>query len=351
MGMKKNSLFENKLYLNLYNYSRRYRISKWIENFILVLFSIMIGAITTVGVFFIFKSFNKQPFSDLELLMQLIAFILSVIIIRISVGIIRRTNEIKELKKREEIYAKTLTQLHRQYLKAREEIKARDEFLSIASHELKTPLTSMLLKLSNMINNVRNISLANFSIPELMKVLENAEQQIKTLTKMINDLFNVSLIATGRMDLDLENFDLVEATKRVKENFSEILERKHYQVKIYVDSPVIGFWDRVRIEQVITNLLSNAIKYGENKPIEIKVFIDDSVGKFIIKDHGIGISPEKQKMIFNRFTRAAPADGEIKGLGVGLYITYQIVKAHKGKIKLLSIPNKGSTFTIELPIK
>ncbi|MEK9169206.1 MAG: HAMP domain-containing sensor histidine kinase [Patescibacteria group bacterium] len=349
--MKKNSLTENKLYINLYNYSRRYRVSKWIENFILVLFSILVSAITTIGIFFIFKSLKKQSSLDPELLIQLVAFIVSVIVIRVLISIVRRTSEVKELKKREKVYAQTFTQLHDDYAKASEEIRARDEFLSIASHELKTPLTSMLLKLHNMINNIRNVSLANFSVPELMKVLENAEQQIKSLATMINDLLNVSLITTGRMDLDLENFDLVAATKRVKENFSEALERKHYLVKIDVKSPVIGFWDRARIEQVITNLLSNAIKYGENKPIEIKVFSSDGIGKFIIKDQGIGIATEKQKMLFNRFTRVTPTDGEKKGLGVGLYITHQIVKAHNGRVKLFSIPKKGSTFTIELPIK
>ena len=264
---------------------------------------------------------------------------MSVIVIRVLISIVRRTSEVKELK-REKVYAQTFTQLHDDYAKASEEIRARDEFLSIASHELKTPLTSMLLKLHNMINNIRNVSLANFSVPELMKVLENAEQQIKSLATMINDLLNVSLITTGRMDLDLENFDLVAATKRVKENFSEALERKHYLVKIDVKSPVIGFWDRARIEQVITNLLSNAIKYGENKPIEIKVFSSDGIGKFIIKDQGIGIATEKQKMLFNRFTRVTPTDGEKKGLGVGLYITHQIVKAHNGRVKLFSIPKK-----------
>lgn len=349
--MKKNSLIENKLYINLYNYSRRYRVSKWIENFILVLFSILISAITTIGIFFVFKSLNKQSSSNLELLMQLVVFIPSVIVIRILIGIVRRTSEVKELKKREKVYAQTFTQLHHEYVKACKEIKARDEFLSIASHELKTPLTSMLLKLHNMINNVRNISLANFSVPELMRVLENAEQQIRSLTTMINDLLNISLITTGRMDLDLENFDLVAATKRVKENFSEVLERKHCLVKIDAKSSVIGFWDRARIEQVITNLLSNAIKYGENKPIEIKIFISEGMGKFAIKDQGIGIVPEKQKILFNRFTRLTSTDGEKKGLGVGLYITNQIVEAHNGRVKLFSIPKKGSTFTIELPIK
>lgn len=314
------------------------------ENFI-------VSAITIIGALFIFKSLDTQFSSGIKLLMQVVAFILSVIVIRILIGIIRRTSEVQELKKREKVYAQTFIQLHDEYVRSREEIKARDEFLSMTTHELKTPLTSMLLKLHNMINNVRNVSLAHFSVPELMKVLENAEQQVKSLTVMINDLLNLSLITTGRMDLDLENLDLVAVTKRVKENFSELLGSNHYLVKIDAKSPVIGFWDRARVEQVITNLLSNAIKYGENKPIEIKIFNNGGMGKFVIKDQGIGIALEKQKTIFNRFTRATPTECEKKGLGVGLYIAYQIVKAHNGRVILFSRPKKGSTFTIELPLK
>lgn len=349
--MKKSSTVTNKSYSDLYDFSRTHTGIQWKRNFILVLSSLFVSAITTTVIFFIFKTVDTQSALDLKWLVLLLAFIVGGIVVRILMGIINRTSEVKELRKMEKLYAQRFTQLHDEYVKANEEITARDEFLSIASHELKTPLTSMLLKLHNMINSVRNVSLANFSVPELMKVLENAEQQVKSLTAMINDLLNVSLITTGRMDLDLENFDLIAVTKRVEENFSELLARNNCQVTIEAQSPVLGFWDKARIEQAITNLFSNAIKYGENKPIEIKIFKSGGMGTFIIKDQGIGIAKEKQKMLFGRFTRATSADGEKKGLGVGLYITHQIVNAHNGKVTLLSTPNGGSTFTIELPIK
>lgn len=348
--MQKSSLTETKLYDKLLNYSRKFMILKWKENFVLGIFSIVLSA-TVIGILFVFESIYNMFPADFKLLTKLFIFIISTIIIRILIDIVRRTNEIKELKKREKIYIQTFIKLNGEYVRAREEIKARDEFLTITSHELKTPLTSMLLKLHNMINNVRNVSLANFSVPELMKVLENAEHQVKLLTTMINDLLNISLITTGRMNLHLETVNLVEVVRKVKENFSEILNNGHCKVKIEARSPVIGLWDKTRIEQVITNLLSNAIKYGENKPIEIKVTSNNGIAKFVIKDLGIGIAPEKQKILFNRFTRVASADIEKKGLGVGLYIANQIVNIHNGKIKIFSIPNKGSTFTVELPMK
>lgn len=347
--MQKN-LTETKLYENLLNYSRKFMILKWKENFILGMLSIVLGAAAVV-IIFVFGLIYGQFSTDFKLLTNFFVFIISAIIIRILIDIVRRTKDIKELRKREKIYIQTFVKLNGEYIKAREEIKARDEFLTITSHELKTPLTSMLLKLHHMINNVRNVSLANFSVPELMKVLENAEHQVKLLTTMINDLLNVSLISTGRMNLHLEAVNLVEVVKKVKENFSEILDNNHCKLKINAKAQVVGFWDKSRIEQVITNLLSNAIKYGENKPIEIEVTGSSGMAKLIIRDQGIGIVPEKQKIIFNRFTRIAPANIEKKGLGVGLYIANQIVNIHNGRVKIFSIPNKGSTFTVELPMK
>ena len=168
---------------------------------------------------------------------------------------------------------------------------------------------------------------------------------------MINDLMDVSLITTGKMDLQLEDTDLVNVTKQVSMSFSEVLKKGKYKVKINTKSPVIGKWDKVRLEQVITNLFSNAIKYGSNKPIEIKILKNKNQGKFIIKDQGIGIPSKQQKVIFDLFKRA-PGPGEYKkGLGVGLYISSQIVKIHGGKINVSSAPAKGTTFTIELPLR
>ena len=168
---------------------------------------------------------------------------------------------------------------------------------------------------------------------------------------MINDLLDISLITTGRMNLTLENIDLVEITNQVKSSFSEVLKKQKYKIKVSSKSPVIGKWDKVRIEQIITNLFSNAIKYGEGKPIDIQIIKSENKAKFIIKDRGIGISSGEQKIIFDLFKRANGNGEYKKGLGVGLFITSQIVKIHGGKIKVSSKPNKGSIFTVELPLK
>ncbi len=312
------------------------------------------SALLTTGIisleaYFLFRVFYKTDL-DLTLYIQLAFFISGAVFISYLINLIKQTNEATKLKQQEETYARTLIQLHDEYEIALKNIKARDQFLSIVSHELKTPLTIMLLKLHDMLNSIQNVSLANFSIQQLMNVLKNSEQQIKWLSLMINDLLDVSLITTGRMKLQLENTDLVSVTEQVRQSFSEMLKKEKYKIKIYAKSSVVGVWDKARIKQVITNLVSNAIKYGESKPIEIKIFVMGSQGKFIIKDEGMGIPPKEQEVIFDLFKRASGSKEYKKGLGVGLFITSEIVKVHGGKIKVSSVPKKGTSFTIELPL-
>jgi len=236
------------------------------------------------------------------------------------------------------------------YENAQKEIKARDQFLAIASHELKTPVTSMLLQVQSAIHNIRNVSLANFSVENLLKMLEGTERQSQRLSRMVNDLLNLSLITTGKMDLEPENTDLSQVVNDVADNFSERLKRDNTVLTVDAPKPVIGMWDKVRIAQAVTNLISNAIKYGNNKPIHINVTNGNNKAKLAVTDDGIGIPADQQKRIFERFERAVSSK-EFQGLGVGLYITSQIVKAHKGTIHVQSQKDRGTTITLELPLK
>ncbi|MDO8487005.1 MAG: HAMP domain-containing sensor histidine kinase [Candidatus Curtissbacteria bacterium] len=326
---------------------------------IIVAFSAILGglksALFTTGIisleaYLLFRGFYNTSL-DITLYIQLASFIAGAIIISILVYLIKEDGEVKKLKEREKMYARTFIKLHDEHTIALQNIQARDEFLSIVSHELKTPLTVMLLKLHGELNNIRSASLANFSVSKLMKVLKNSEQQIEWLKSMINDLLDVSLITTGRMNLQPEDTDLVTITNQVTQSFSEMLKRKKYKIKINASTPVVGKWDKVRIEQAITNLVSNATKYGNGKPIEISIFKSGNQAKFIIKDQGIGIPTSEQKVIFDLFKRASGPGEYKKGLGVGLFITSQIVKIHGGRIKVSSVPVKGASFTVELPLR
>lgn len=234
------------------------------------------------------------------------------------------------------------------YQETREAVKARDEFLSIASHELKTPLTSMLLQLQSVLYNIKNQSLATFSIERTMQMLESTINQSKRLGKLVNDLLNYSLISTGRLQLEKEKTKLEKIVSDVVSRFTEQAKRTSTPINLVVENSVTGNWDRVRLEQVVTNLLTNAIKYGEGKPVEVLVRDSEDHALLIVRDHGIGIPQDQQSKVFDRFERGS-VKGGYKGLGVGLYIVNQIVQAHGGKISLASKPKEGTTFTVELP--
>ncbi len=286
---------------------------------------------------------------DLYILIPAAVFILVSFLISLTIDKARKFDEIAKHRKKEAQYARLLTNEQKKNIKAQEEIRARDEFLSIASHELRTPLALSLLQIQQALHNIRNVSLAKFSVQSLMNMLESVENQTDRLSKMISDLSNVSLITTGKLRLDPEEMDLTKTISDVIRRVPATLNKEHYPIKIYKNGLVKGKWDKIRIEQMITNLLTNAIKYGNNKPIQVSIEKTDHIARIVVQDQGIGIPKNLQKKIFDRFERAV-ANKEFQGLGVGLYITNQIINAHRGSIKVSSKEGKGTTFTVELPL-
>lgn len=307
-------------------------------------------AATVLIFYFFFPGLNTFHAANAPLIIEIYLFFLQGIILSVLINKAKSTDVVNFYKAREKIQSEEFINLEKKYLAAQEDIKARDEFLSIASHELKTPLTSMLLQLQTALHNIQNVSLANFSVEHLLKMLESVQRQTNRLSKMINDLLNVSLMTTRKLELEREEFDISQLTREVVESFSERLEKEGYSIKIDASTPIVGKWDKVRIEQAITNLLSNAIKYGDNKPLEIKVTNSSAAAHIFVADHGIGIPDSQKAKIFQLFERGGVSE-RYKGLGVGLYITNQIVKAHKGKIHVKTKENSGTTFTIELPLR
>lgn len=281
---------------------------------------------------------------------QLGMFILGAVLINYLIEKSKHPAIVKEFHEREKEYQQFIMKLHKEYVSAKEEIRSRDEFLSIASHELKTPLTSMLLQLQTVLHSIRNVSLANFSVENLLKMLDSAEQQSRRLSKMINDLLNVSLMTTGRLDLEKEEMDLNQTVKDCIEQFSEKAKKEGIKLTFTGDGKLVGTWDKLRVEQAVSNLLTNAIKYGNGKPIEVQVVKQNTTARINVVDHGIGIPKAKLTKIFTRFERAVDKHS-FEGLGVGLYISQQIIQTHGGSIEVESKEDHGSTFTIILPLK
>jgi PAS domain S-box-containing protein len=228
-------------------------------------------------------------------------------------------------------------------------VKARDEFLSIASHELKTPLTSLKLQIQFRKRNLTKGDSSFLSGEQLKKMIDGDEKQINRLTRLVDDMLDISRLSTGKLNLNYEEIELGAVTKEVLERFSRQFEPGGNLIFLEIDRPVVGRWDHYRIEQVLINLLTNSIKYGAKKPIQLCIQVEGSNAKLTIRDQGIGISEEDQERIFKPFERAISAH-EVSGLGLGLHITKQIVEAHGGSIYVQSELGKGSTFIVELPL-
>lgn len=228
-------------------------------------------------------------------------------------------------------------------------VKARDEFLSIASHELRTPLTSLKLQIQM---RKRALAKQDFSILTLNKLktmADDDDKQINRITRLVDDMLDITQITSGKMSIGKERTDLNLLVSDVLRRFEPQFEENKIRFKLIMEPNIYGIWDQYRIEQVFTNLLTNAIKYGDKKDIEITVKKNANFAILIVRDNGIGIKLEDHARIFQQFERAVHAS-DISGLGLGLYIVKKIIDSHKGTIQVESGLKKGSSFIVHLPI-
>ncbi|TQF10277.1 GAF domain-containing protein [Myxococcus llanfairpwllgwyngyllgogerychwyrndrobwllllantysiliogogogochensis] len=233
----------------------------------------------------------------------------------------------------------------RLYGAATQAVKARDELLSVAGHELKSPLNALQLQIHLLARMAKDAMAAS----GLAERAEKAARAGQRLGLLIDDLLDVSRISAGRLSLNLEEVDLAALTRELVSRMSEELVRAGSEVRMLADDAVVGQWDKLRLEQVLVNLLSNAAKYGAGRPVTVRVEPRGAVAELVVQDEGIGVAQEDQERIFERFERSESAQ-HFKGLGLGLWITKRIVEAHGGGIRVQSQPGKGSIFTVELPL-
>jgi PAS domain S-box-containing protein len=240
---------------------------------------------------------------------------------------------------------KRLEERARLLRKAQEEVRERDEFLSVASHELRTPVAALQLQLQ-MLQRAAQRSLDE--LPEALgSKLESLERQVRRIGVLVGELLDVSRMRLGRLELAREPGDLSEIALDTVSHVRDEVERTGSRLVLDL-TPTPGSFDRSRIEQVITNLLANAAKFGQGKPVSLHVDPDGTRARIRVVDRGIGISAEDQTRVFDRFERAVPSQ-HFGGLGLGLYIARQIVEAHGGEIRVESSPGAGTTFTVLLP--
>jgi len=234
----------------------------------------------------------------------------------------------------------------RLYRAATDAVKLRDDFLSIAGHELKTPLTAVILQLGSLLRAFRTPPPpdAGAAVERLTRI--NAT--MARLERLIGELLDVSRITAGRLTLEREPHDLVEVAHEVIARFAEQSARAHSPLELDAPASVEGSWDRQRLDEVLTNLLSNALKYGPGAPVRVRIRAEGATAHLVVSDGGIGVSAADQARLFDRFERAV-SDRNYGGLGLGLWITRQIVEAHGGQIRVVSAPGQGATFEVVLP--
>ncbi|MGG5288951.1 hybrid sensor histidine kinase/response regulator [Pseudomonas shirazensis] len=228
-------------------------------------------------------------------------------------------------------------------------VRMRDDFMSIVSHEVRTPLNGLILETQLRKMHLSRGNLAAFSEDKLRAMVERDERQINSLIRLIEDMLDVSRIRTGKLSLRPRQFDLSQLVSGLVENFEAQALASNTHIELQRCDTVEGEWDEFRIEQVVANLLSNALRYGERQPVQVRVFEQAGMAWVQVQDHGIGVSAANQQRIFQQFERVA-AEQAIGGLGLGLYISEQIVRAHGGQIQIDSEVGQGATFSVLLPM-
>ncbi|WP_295472998.1 hybrid sensor histidine kinase/response regulator [uncultured Pseudomonas sp.] len=260
--------------------------------------------------------------------------------------------QVEELERSRQEQQVLLEQLQATQADLQRAVRMRDDFMSIVSHEVRTPLNGLILE-----TQLRKLHLAKnnesaFSLDKIRSMVERDERQIQSLIRLIEDMLDVSRIRTGKLSIRTSAFDLSELVSNLLENFAAQVDAAGCTLTLNANDPVIGVWDEFRIEQVIANLLTNALRYGAGKPVEVRVYADTSCNeaRVEVRDHGIGISAENQARIFQQFERVT-ASHAVAGLGLGLFISEQIVLAHGGRIQVQSQEGDGSTFSVCLPLQ
>ncbi len=228
-------------------------------------------------------------------------------------------------------------------------LKEKNEFISICSHELKTPITSMKLQyqMAKRLFDANNPKV--FEPVELEKRINMTLKQLDKMSTLIEDMLDVTKLSLGKLDQEKKPIEVHSLLKGACEYFILQFEAKGVSFTLKnVPEGIYVLGDSYRLEQVLSNLITNALKYGESKPVVMEgEFFKDYV-LIKVSDEGKGISEENQDKIFQRFIRL-DAKNHASGLGLGLYITRAIVKEHGGKIKVTSELGKGSTFTVRIP--
>lgn len=237
-----------------------------------------------------------------------------------------------------------VTPLHEAQAELRDAVVTRDEVVSMASHELRSPIGALALVVEQLCRKAKQKSLE-----DIARLAEIGTRQVKRLTVLVGNLLDVSRLRAGRFELDRESCDLAAIVRDAASSLEDQAKQVGAGMLIEADTPVPGNWDAMRMDQVVVNLVTNSIKYGNGTPICVRLSRDGESAVLVVEDCGPGIGVEHQQRIFEPFQRATEK-AKAHSLGLGLYIVHEIVKAHGGTITVTSRPGL-TRFTVTLPIQ
>jgi signal transduction histidine kinase len=261
----------------------------------------------------------------------------------------RMARQLEELERSRREQEVLLDELRSTKAELEDAVRMRDDFMSIVSHELKTPLNTLILEVQLRKLQLGRNNFGAFSEDKLRQMVDKDERQVQSLIRLIDDMLDVSRIRTGKLSIRPSQVDIGKLVASMVENFAPQMEACGCSLLFQHPDPLVGVWDEFRIEQVVANLLTNAMRYGAGNPVRVSVFRQGESACVEVRDQGIGISPKSLERIFCQFERAEGSESSA-GLGLGLFIAEQIVKAHNGRIHVESEEGKGALFRVLLPL-
>jgi PAS domain S-box-containing protein len=235
----------------------------------------------------------------------------------------------------------------RLYEEAVAAVRARDDFLSVASHELRGPLSALRLRIETLVRTCDADADAPLGEP-FQKKLQAAATLGDRLARLVGELLDVSRITAGKLHIETREVDLVAVVRDAMGRIQEEAAKTGTSMHLHADGPLTGWWDPFRMAQIVRNLVSNAVKFGAGKPVDVTVARAGDVVRLSVRDHGIGIAPEDLERIFGRFERVESARTDA-GMGMGLFIARRLVEAQGGQIRAESAPGAGATFVADFP--
>lgn len=247
----------------------------------------------------------------------------------------------------EEQAASELADLRRQVEELRQAVRARDDFIAIAAHELRNPMTPILGVAEMALTAARN---ANPPVPPRITVLmERMQVLAQDFIKRATRLLDIGRIESDNLRLNPVATDLSALVRQVAQRYTVVAVRGGSTLELDIQDGIAGVLDRLAVEQVAENLLSNALKFGMGRPVAVRLSSDGATVRLEVQDQGIGMWPDQQARIFARFEQVI-AEHRGQGFGIGLWVANRIVAAMDGRIAVSSVLDHGSTFTVTLPL-